>query len=296
MAKPEKILASELLEREVVDMQAGEAVGAVVDFAVTRDGCVALIGVLPLEWFRVGQGIAPSTVTNVTRERVCIEDSSALAEFDPYADEEASALTFDQLQGKTVVEQEGSLLGVLVDFAFMLSDGRICELVVLGSEEEKRVKVAVEAIRAVGRDYIVIERGQVSVAAPLDVPAPLKPAQPAVPAAASAAHAEVSVPAGGDPLPPDIIEHAAARIADEPQPATESGEALFNAPAEPGKLTKFDQKKADFLRGKKAHRDIAAPDGDKIVAKGAVIDDKIIAALAQHQLLGEVFVEMTVSR
>jgi sporulation protein YlmC with PRC-barrel domain len=232
----------------------------------------------------------------VTRERVCIEDSSALADFDPYADEEANALTFDQLQGKTVVEQEGGLLGVLVDFAFMLSDGRICDLVVLGGEDEKRVKVAVEAIRSVGRDYIVIERGLVAVAAPVEPPAPAKPAQPAAPAAPSAAPAEAHVPAGGDPLPADVIEHAAARIAEVPLPAAEAGEALFTPAAEPGKLTKFDQKKADFLRGKKAHRDISAPGGEVLVAKGATFDDKVIAALAQHQLLGDVFVEMTVSR
>ena len=163
MAKPDKIFASELLEREVLDLKAGETVGKVVDFAVSRDGAVAQLGILPRSWFAGGQGVTPAQIAWVNAERVCIEEGTSLAAFEAGQGESAAFLLRD-LHGKGVMQQDGLLLGTLADFAFNLTDGRICDLVVIG-EGGKRVRVPVETIRAVGRDYIVIDRGTLDVEA-----------------------------------------------------------------------------------------------------------------------------------
>lgn len=295
MAKPEKVLASELLEREVVDLQAGAVVGAVVDFAVAREGRVMLLGVLPLDWFSGGLGIAPAAIASVTHERVCISDSAALTGFAPGTGETA-LLTFDRLQNKTVVEQDGNLLGTLTDFSFMCADGQITDLVVLDSASDRRSKVAIESIRCIGSDFIVIQRNQSAATIAAAVPEPvaaakLSPAPVEETAAASAA----SQAGAAAELDSGIIEHGAARIAETAEAEAEAS-ALFVAAPEPGKLSKFDQKKVNYLRGKPAHRDLVSSQGELLVAKGTLLDDPAITLLVQHELLSEVFVEMTVNR
>src|SRR5687768_10317987 len=136
MAKPDRIFASELLEREVMDLRAGEIVGAVTDFNVTREGVVTQLGVLPLQWYRGGRGIAPGAITNVTRERVSIEDSTLLDDFAPDGDSSLSAMLGDNIYGKQVLQADGELLGSLADFAFDLSDGRITDIVVFGDDDK----------------------------------------------------------------------------------------------------------------------------------------------------------------
>src|SRR5687767_12181402 len=124
MAKPDKIFASELDGREVMDLRAGEVIGAVTDFCLTRDGTVTQIGVLPLQWYSGGRGVAPGAVTNITRERVSIDDAGLLEQFGPDSDTLLSYM-FDSVLGKEVLQQDGEYLGGLADFAFDLADGRI---------------------------------------------------------------------------------------------------------------------------------------------------------------------------
>jgi sporulation protein YlmC with PRC-barrel domain len=157
VAKPDRIFASELLEREVMDLRAGEIVGAVTDFNVTREGVVTQLGVLPLQWYRGGWGIAPGAITNVTRERVSIEDSTLLDEFAPDGEASLSAMLGDNVYGKAVLAADGELLGHLADFAFDLEDGQITDLVVFG-DDDKRIKIGVESIQTIGKSYIVISR------------------------------------------------------------------------------------------------------------------------------------------
>jgi sporulation protein YlmC with PRC-barrel domain len=170
VAKPDRIFASELLEREVMDLRAGEIVGAVTDFNVTRDGVVTQLGVLPLQWYRGGWGIAPGAITNVTRERVSIEDSTLLDEFAPDGEESLSAMLGDNVYGKAVLQADGELLGHLADFAFDLGDGRITDVVVFG-DDDKRSKISIASIQTIGKSYVVINRAGAAEVQPGPKPA-----------------------------------------------------------------------------------------------------------------------------
>ena len=60
--------------------------------------------------------------------------------------------------------------------------------------------------------------------------------------------------------------------------------------------TKFDEKRRGFLLGKAARRDVTAPDGTLILAKGKTFDDAALKQIIEHGLLGDVFIEMTLNR
>jgi len=329
MARPERILAQELLGLEVLDLGAGTVLGTVVDFAVSRDGRVALIGILPVEWYRGGQGVAPAGIAAINPERVCLVEGATLAPFAPDGQELFSANFGDAIQGKTILQQDGELLGVLADFAFSLDDGRIQDIVVLDAED-KKVRVPVSAFRTLGRDYVVVERGAPALAGePQSAPAQTVPAAAeSAPATAESTHSEsatatdqragpvtrraVGAKAGGAKpgaaAASEDAAEAAAPAASGPEKAVaaagQAGEAaqpgeqakvFLEARPEP-ELSKFDQKKRDFLRGRMAHRDITGPTGEVIVAKGAPLDGGALAKIIEAGLLGEVFVEMTLSK
>jgi hypothetical protein len=90
-----------------------------------------------------------------------------------------------------------------------------------------------------------------------------------------------SVPAAQGPAD-DLMSHGAA----EPE-AFNGGEL---------QISKFDQKKLDFLRGKLAHRDIKDPAGIILVAKDEVLDQPALVRIVQGGVLGEVFIEMTLKK
>jgi len=398
VAKPDRIFASELLEREVMDLRAGEIVGAVTDFNVTREGVVTQLGVLPLQWYRGGWGIAPGAITNVTRERVSIEDSTLLEGFEPDGETSLSAMLGDNLYGKAVLQADGELLGHLADFAFDLSNGHLTDLVVFG-DDDKRIKIGVEKIQTIGKSYIVISRSGAEVQ-----PGP-KMAAPSASAEVAAAHsarfdeeAEDDAITTGDDLGPTTYEpelaeqHAAqaeaveevAPVAAEisaqtpPLPAVDadSGGAALTpepmmqaapppiveeigapsaqkaaapkqrtpaasraktttarssrpAPEQPAErpaappattpkaeqqlafeaeaapvpaqaesleglgLSTFDIRKAQYLQGKAAHRDIRGSDGKLLLTRGTPFNRNRIAALVEQGLLNSVFLEMT---
>jgi sporulation protein YlmC with PRC-barrel domain len=299
MPKPDKILAQELLELEVLDLTAGETVGSVLDFSITRDGRVALIGLLPVQWYRGGLGVTPQSIATLNRDCICLAQGTVLAPFAPDEQESFSVYFGDHIQGKPVLQEDGALLGELVDFCFSLDDGRILDLIVQDASE-KRVRVPVEALKTIGRDYIVIQRGGIGQAV-----APSAPPASEVPATApEPAEAVDVVVAGAEVLANEpgvgVAEESAPSFAAE-HPAVpeltraEEKAALFGAPP-PAELTKFDQKKRDFLRGRKAHRDITAPGGAVIAAKGAALDEAKLSQIVEAGLLGEVFIEMTLSK
>jgi uncharacterized protein YrrD len=316
MPKPDKILAQELLEREVLDLTAGETVGSVVDYCLSRDGTVALIGILPARWFTGGVGVPPAAIASLNLERICLAEGTALAPFVPDGQETFSAYADDQIHGKLVLQEDGELLGELVDFAFSLTDGRILDLVVQDASE-KRVRVPVEAFKTIGREYIIIQRGALAVqaaSAPQPAPAPLpSPAVPSAPVSESAMAEEglepeeepapaAEFPASGTAALPGArqAESAAAQASTagglaEPSREEEKA-ALFGGAPEPAALSKFDQKKRDFLRGRKAHRDVSSPEGELIVAKGGALDDAALERIIQAGLLGDVFIEMTLAK
>jgi sporulation protein YlmC with PRC-barrel domain len=308
MPKPEKILAQELLELEVLDLTAGETVGSVLDFSITRDGHVALIGLLPVQWYRGGLGITPQSIAGLNHDCICLAQGAVLAPFAPDEQESFSVYFGDHIQGKPVLQEDGALLGELVDFCFNLEDGRILDLIVQDASE-KRVRVPVEALKTIGRDYIVIQRGGTGQAATLSAPdavvaMPKADAPEATGAAPDTAEAaddlliEAAIPEADPGVEPAEISAPsfAAEHPAPPEPArAEEKTALFGAPP-PAELTKFDQKKRDFLRGRKAHRDIAAPGGAVIAAKGASLDDAKLNSIIEAGLLGEVFIEMTLSK
>jgi len=330
MSKPDKILTAELLEREVLDMGAGRIVGSVVDFVLTRDGTVSLVGILPLTWYRGGQGIEPCNIVSINEERVCISGSDALTNFEPDSEETFSMMSGSQIQGKAVLQQDGEELGLLVDLAFNLADGRICDLVVLDAEE-KRVRVAVEAIHTIGPDYIVVERATTKASAPEPEPEPVakepepaptpepppppKQDKPAAKKKSSAPKPEASVAkkeAVADPeeggngaavdavsVPPEL-EEAPPPLpggdAEREPTRTEEKKALFGESQPAAELSKFDQKKRDFLLGRPARREIKTPDGDLIAKAGDVLDEKALSRIIKHNLLANVFLEMTVNK
>jgi len=61
-------------------------------------------------------------------------------------------------------------------------------------------------------------------------------------------------------------------------------------------ISKFDQKKLDFLRGKAAHRDIKDSAGIILVAKDELLDQPALERIVQGGVLGEVFIEMTLKK
>ncbi len=314
MPKPEKILAQELLELEVLDLSRGETLGSIVDFSITRDGRVALIGLLPVQWYRGGLGITPASIAGITPDCICLAADAELAAFAPDEQDTFSVHFGGQIQGKPVLQEDGAVLGELVDFAFSLEDGKILDLVVQDASE-KRVRVPVEAFRTIGRDYVVIQRGGLSQGAAAAAPALPEPA-PVAPVAVAAAAAVASAPepelepaaAAETVLDAVVLEDVPqvdASLALEPPPAVASAapelsraeeKAALFGPGEPAELTKFDQKKRDFLRGRKAHRDIATPGGELLAAKGSALDDAKLNRIIDAGLLGDVFIEMTLSK
>jgi len=278
MPKPDKILARELLEREVLDLSTGQVLGRVIDFALTREGRVAQIGVLINAWYEGGRGIAPAALASVHHDHVCIEDSHALAEFAPDG-QQSFSLKGDGLLGKHVLQQDGELLGDLADFSFDLAEGRIGDLIVL-APSEKRVKVPVEKIRTIGRDFIVIERGTLGVEAeaePGNVESTAAKAEADSGAAAAQAPAETASSANG--------QDQAETAADAP--------VLFGDAQPSLGLSKFDEKKRDYLLGRRARRDIKTSGGEVLIAKGAKLDEQAILRIIQAKLLNDVFIEMT---
>jgi len=309
MARPERILAQELLGLEVLDLGAGTVLGSVVDFAVTRDGRVALIGILPVEWYRGGQGVAPAGIAAINPERICLVEGATLAPFAPDGQELFSANFGDAIHGKTILQQDGELLGVLADFAFSLDDGRIQDIVVLDAED-KKVRVPVSAFRTLGRDYVVVERGaagaggepqpagaQATPAAAEPEPMEAVPSEPEQRAGASGRRAAGAKAGGAKPTAAAASEEAAAAAGAAGEAAQPGEQAqVFLEPRPEPELSKFDQKKRDFLRGRPAHRDITGPGGAILVAKGAALDGGALAKIIEAGLLGEVFVEMTLTK
>jgi uncharacterized protein YrrD len=277
MTKPEQILAQELLGREVLDLARGEAAGTIHDFVLDREGRVILLGVLPQAWYEGGRAIAPDSIVSIHHDRVCIESSKALSDF--ALGKGASSMRAEGLLAdKRVLAQNGELLGTLADFAFSLADGRILDVVVLGLDG-KRVKVPVAAIRTVGRDYVVIERGgPEGEAAPAE-----QPAQQEKPAAKS--RRKQGQRAGG------------GSAASPPAPAAEAvSQALFDDAEPKADLSKFDEKKRAFLIDRLAHRDIKTTGGELIVAKGQLLDEAAVKRIVEAGLLGEVFIELTLKK
>lgn len=275
MSKPEKILARELLEREVLDLAAGQIIGRVIDFALTRDGRVAQIGVLINAWYEGGRGLPPAAIASVHRDHVCIEDSAGLAEFAP--DGEASfSLKGDALLGRQVLQQDGELLGELFDFCFEFAEGQITDLIVL-APTEKRVKVPVEKIRTIGHSFIVVERGVLVVGA-----------------AELQAGEEETLP--GEELAAEDGGPGENSLEPAGSGATAGERALFgDAHAQSG-LSRFDEKKRDYLLGRPAHRDISSPAGELLIAKGGKLDGKVIQRIIEAELLNDVFIEMTLTK
>jgi sporulation protein YlmC with PRC-barrel domain len=308
MPKPEKILAQELLELEVLDLTAGETVGSVLDFSITRDGRVALIGLLPVQWYRGGLGITPQSIAGLNHDCICLAHGAVLAPFAPDEQESFSVYFGDHIQGKPVLQEDGALLGELVDFCFNLEDGRILDLIVQDASE-KRVRVPVEALKTIGRDYIVIQRGGTGQAVSSSTPeavvamsqADAPEATDTAPGTAVAADdilIEAALPEVGPGIEP-AEQSAPSFAAEHPVPPeltrAEEKAALFGT-ALPAELSKFDQKKRDFLRGRKAHREIKTAGGELIAAKGAALDDAKLNSIVEAGLLGEVFIEMTLSK
>jgi sporulation protein YlmC with PRC-barrel domain len=302
MAKPDKIFASELLERELMDLREGTVVGNVADFCVTREGQVTLIGILPEEWYRGGQGVAPAQVTHVTAERISIEDGGGLEPFLPDNDTQFSTVYGDNVYGKQVLRQDGELMGVLVDFAFGLADGRITDIAVIGGGEQREL-LAIEAVQTIGRNYIVVTLAA-APAVEAGAPGPKPAAAAAAPeAAAVAAWAEPAAtyvealpraeplqvepaivfaePTVAEPLPepaPEPAPVAAPRVEDDPVLAA---------------LSPFDRKKVEYLLGRSAHRELRTPGGVMIAERGATLDVAALSALASGGMLNAVFLEAT---
>ncbi len=340
MAKPERILAHELLDHEVMDLSAGRILGSVVDFAISGDGRVTQLGILPLEWYLGGKGIEPEHITNINSDRVCIASAESLADFAPDGTASFSAVHGARFLGKPVLQHDGEVLGELADFWFSVAEGRICDLVVIGADD-KRVKVPVETIKTIGEDYIVIERAQVAqepqaqpeplpgkaraagarepapaavVAQPVPA-APVKAAEPlrateagdhaaehalptlAVPspvAAPAAPESTVKVPPELEADPPPAPPKAGQPL---PEPSrSEEKQALFGAKKTETSLSKFDQKKCDFLRGRPAHREIKNTAGEVLAAKGDKLDDDALQRIIEAGMLADVFIEMTVNK
>jgi sporulation protein YlmC with PRC-barrel domain len=384
MTKPDKILAHELLDREVLNLKAGEVAGSVVDFGINRDGKVELIGILPVSWYAGGRGVAPSSITFLTNDRLCIASGDALQDFGPDGDALISTNSGGQIYGKMVLLHDGEQLGELVDFRFSLDDGKISDLLVLDAED-KRVRIPIAGISTIGKDYIIIERARPEgetagggdatgaatgggdaagaasasgdespfseAAAAAPAPAAAKQRSPAVKRSPAPSATPPKRPARGGkagkatkeiaPEEPEVVAEAApppsangipAEIeapvdttpmaAAEPQPepapsapAPDSGlqtrafaetsagaavaaaadeSSLFTSGGQP--ISKFDQKKLDFLRGKRVPRDIKDAEGAVLVAKDDTLDQTALQRIVEAGMLGEVFIEMTLRK
>lgn len=294
MAKPDKILAQELLNLEVLDLAAGEVVGKIIDLALTRTGQVALIGVLPAAWYGGGKGIAPEKIASIHHLRVCVEGSDALEDFAPDGESQFSMLGDALMPTKQVLQEDGEMLGSLVDFAFNLADGMICELIVLG-HDDKRTKVPVESIRTIGKDYIVITRGKLSMEPAGDAPVPVKVIEKPEAKPETKADPEPA-PVAADPPADDGKPEVPAKANPAKAAADDDGDALFVEEKSGPALSKYDQKKRDFLLGRQAHRDIKDKDGGLIVAKDDAIDNGVIGKIIAAGLLGDVFIELTLKK
>lgn len=77
---------------------------------------------------------------------------------------------------------------------------------------------------------------------------------------------------------------------------SEEKQALFGGKKPEAGLSKFDQKKCDFLRGRNAHRDIKNSAGELVAAKGDKLDDEALHKIIAAGLLADVFIEMTVNK
>jgi uncharacterized protein YrrD len=308
MAKPDKIFASELLERELMDLRAGAVVGSVADFCVTRDGRITLIGILPEEWYRGGQGIAPGQVTHVTEDRISIDDGGSLEPFHPDNDQLFSTVYGDNVYGKEVLRQDGELLGVLVDFSFSFGDGRISDIAVIG-ETEQRQLIAIEQVHTIGRNYIVVTLADAS-ATEVGEPGPNVAAAStetsawtSMSSASSQAVAEESssVLTYAEPLAP--IQAAAESAVEAPPARWEEHAPVAEEPAPPPPgidddpvlraLSGFDRKKIEYLLGRPAHRELRSAEGVLIAERGASIDPAVLSALVSSGQLNAVFLETT---
>lgn len=288
MKRPEKILANDLLELEVLDLGAGVVVGSIVDFALTQEGKVGLIGILGEQWFKGGQGIAPSSITNLNLERITIANSDVLTEFCPDGEALFSANADQYIVGKRVMQDDGEMMGVLQDFYFSLEDGQITDLIVLG-DDEKRVKVPVATFQTIGRDYIVIVRGTQGYETPAE------PGQTAKVELAKEAKPDDAVVDVGIPPKAEDVEDALPQPVDEPS-RTEEKQALFGDKKERARLSKFDKKKHDFLMGKTANRDINDAEGKPILAKDQNIDEAALEQIISAGMLGDIFIELTLKK
>jgi sporulation protein YlmC with PRC-barrel domain len=278
MTKPEKVLANELLQCEVLDLAAGKVIGNVQDLALTLDGRIVAVGVLPRAWYTGGLGISPASIISIQQQRVCIESQDVLTEFRP---DKKSFSMYENglLASKRVLKQNGEMLGQLMDFSFELASGRITELIVLG-ENERRSKVAVDCIRAIGPEYLVVGQAEVTDApsAAMDNPAVNK---------------DNPNPASSfQEVPPELEEAPPPAMSSADQPAGE----LFGGSKEESDLSAFDEKKRKFLLGRPAHRDIKTAEGEMIIAKGESISETAFEGIINAGLLGEVFIEMTLKK
>ena len=101
-------------------------------------------------------------------------------------------------------------------------------------------------------------------------------------------------PAPAKPMP--AAKPVAAAAVAEGVTRSEEKAALFGEGKPKIELSKFDQKKRDYLRGKPAHRDLKDKAGQPIAAKGEVLSDDKLDAIVAAGILGEVFVEMTLNK
>jgi uncharacterized protein YrrD len=290
-----------------MDLREGMVVGNVADFCVTREGQVTLIGILPEEWYRGGQGVAPAQVTHVTADRISIEDSGGLEPFIPDNDTQLSTVFGDNVYGKQVLRQDGELMGVLVDFAFGLADGQITDIAVIGGGEQREL-LAIEAVQTIGRNYIVVTLAE-APGVEAGAPGPKPAAAAAAPeAAAVAAYAEPQATYVA-PLPraePLIVEPAivfaeptVAEPLPEPEPLAEPepepvalAPRIEDDPVLTG-LSPFDRKKVEYLLGRSAHRELRTGGGTLIAERGQALDVTALSALASAGLLNAVFLEAT---
>lgn len=275
MGTTEKVYANDLLEREVLDLSAGMILGSIVDYVITGDGVVSLIGILGERWFAGGSGIPPSTITNINAQRITIVDSGEITTFEPDGEDSFSVNTDTFIWGKNVLADSGELLGGLMDFCFNLSDGVITDLVVMDGAE-KRQKVPIDKLLTIGRDYIVIARGSGDSEEAADI----NPAASSytTPGTYSAAEAEA---------PEDAADESAVGLQADDSAGAADESAVRAA------LSRFDQKKYDYLINKRAHRDISDADGDVIAAKGTPLDDAALGRIVDSNQLSRVFIELT---
>lgn len=278
MTKPEKVLANELLQCEVLDLASGKVIGNVQDLALTLDGRIVAVGVLPRAWYTGGVGISPESIVSIQQQRVCIESHDALIEFRP---DKKSFSMYENglLASKHVLKQNGEMLGQLMDFSFELASGRIIGLIVL-SEDERRSKVAVDCIRAIGPEYLVVDQIEATDASSAAVDNPAVSKDNSNPASAF------------QEIPPELAETPPQATSQTEPPVSE----LFGGSKEERDLSAFDEKKRKFLLGRPAHRDIKTAEGEMIIAKGEDISEAAFESIIDAGLLSEVFIEMTLKK